>query len=283
MAKTQYILKELRRDHNWNLPEFCPYCNARLIAVADEGNKVICPNDDCVTKIAGRVAKWVKVLDIKEIGEATIDDLVNKCRINSLDKLYADDFYLIHKLNEIDGYGEKSVKKIIDELRFHTKISLVKFIAGLNISGISEKILEKSFRANNLKTINDVMTCKSFVCDGVGETLSNKIYNGLTNREREIIELLKYLTIVYEEDKVMNTNGKLNGASFCFTGAASRPRKELQQMVVDNGGEVKTSIVKGLTYLVQADKNSTSTKSQKAKAMGVQLISEEEFVNMCGG
>lgn len=283
MAKTHYILKELRKQHNWNLPVCCPLCGSTLISDPFDGNKVVCPNDNCICHTSGKIAKWVKTLDIKEIGEATIDDLVNDCQVNSLDKLYADDFAYIKKLYNKEGYGEKSINKIIDELRSHIEISLVKFIAGLNIGGISEKILEKSFKANNLKTINEVMSCKSFICDGVGETLSNKIYNGLTNREREIVELLKYLTVVYKEDKKTMGNGVLNGASFCFTGAASRPRKELQQMVIDNGGEVKSSIVKGLTYLVQADKNSTSTKSQKAKSLGVQLISEDEFVEMCQG
>lgn len=73
---------------------------------------------------------------------------------------------------------------------------------------------------------------------------------------------------------------KLAGKSFCFTGALSLKRNEAQQMVKDLGGECKSSVSRGLTYLVQADPDSESTKSKKAKKLGTRVIGEEEFLKM---
>ena len=70
------------------------------------------------------------------------------------------------------------------------------------------------------------------------------------------------------------------GQSFCFTGAMEKPRKELENLVVANGGEVKKSVSKGLTFLVMKDPNSTSTKAQKARKLGTTCISEEQFMEM---
>ena len=67
--------------------------------------------------------------------------------------------------------------------------------------------------------------------------------------------------------------------SFCFTGAMAYKRADLEKMVVDNGGTV-SSVNKTLTYLVQADPDSTSAKSEKAKKFGTAIISPEAFLEM---
>jgi DNA ligase (NAD+) len=71
----------------------------------------------------------------------------------------------------------------------------------------------------------------------------------------------------------------LSGQSFCFTGKMSKPRKELEQIAEAAGGEIK-SVGKGLTFLVQADPSSASSKTKKAEKYGVQIISEEQFMAM---
>jgi DNA ligase (NAD+) len=74
--------------------------------------------------------------------------------------------------------------------------------------------------------------------------------------------------------------GGLTGKSFCFTGSMTRKRGDLEGMVTAAGGVVKGSVGKGLTYLVIADPNSTSSKAVAARKNGTTCISEEEFVEM---
>lgn len=270
-------VQELKENHNWNIPTTCPNCGKELIL---DGKKLKCSNPYCFSYLSGRIAKWVKTLDIKEIGEATIKDLIEN-GVTELQGLYIDDFYYIRTLQSKEGYGEKSVNKIIDELKAHLEVSLVQFFTGLNIDGISEKILEKTFACHNIKTVSDVLSCKSFVCDGVGEILSDRIINGLSMLCNDISDMMNFIIIKTVEDKEMN-DGVLNGKSFCFTGEASLPRKELQKLVEDNGGVNLSSVSKKLDYLVLADVNSKSTKTQKAKSLGVTLLSEEDFFKMVG-
>jgi DNA ligase (NAD+) len=73
---------------------------------------------------------------------------------------------------------------------------------------------------------------------------------------------------------------KLTGKSFCFTGVMSRPRAELVALVHAHGGEVRGSVRRGLTYLVQADPTSRTVKTREARASGVAIIGESEFFTM---
>jgi DNA ligase (NAD+) len=78
-------------------------------------------------------------------------------------------------------------------------------------------------------------------------------------------------------DLIAKKQGALTGKSFCFTGEISIRRGDAMRLVQQKGGEVKSSVSKGLTYLVQANKNSVSTKTQKARKYGTKVINESEF------
>ena len=109
---------------------------------------------------------------------------------------------------------------------------------------------------------------------GIGPVKAASIASGIKQLEKTVRELVKHVTI--EAPKV----GKMGGKSVCFTGAAKRPRKELQAMAEGAGLEVKDSVTKGLTYLVMADPTSISSKAEKARKLGTKCISEEEFAGM---
>ena len=91
-----------------------------------------------------------------------------------------------------------------------------------------------------------------------------------------------FVTIKNAAPKKVVVGGSLGGKSFCFTGAASMPRKELWALVEKNGGIVHESMKKETDYLVLADVNSTSSKAVKARKQGTTLLSEDDFVKMCG-
>lgn len=76
------------------------------------------------------------------------------------------------------------------------------------------------------------------------------------------------------------SGGPLAVMRFCFSGPSERPRKELEQPVENNGGDVASGVAKGVTHLVLADPTSASTKGQKAKKLGTQIISEDTFIGL---
>ena len=80
---------------------------------------------------------------------------------------------------------------------------------------------------------------------------------------------------------MQNTGGVLEGKSFCFTGElVSMKRADAQNLVKSKGGFVKTSVVKGLSYLVTNDTSSGSSKNKKAADLGIPVINEKEFLDM---
>jgi DNA ligase (NAD+) len=114
---------------------------------------------------------------------------------------------------------------------------------------------------------------------GVGDVKATSIYQGVQDLKPQIKELAKYVTI----EQVRATNmGKLSGKSFVFTGKANHPRKELEAMVTDVGGEVRNSVSAGTTYLVTNDPTSGSSKNLKAQKLGTIIITEQQFIDMVG-
>lgn len=270
-------LIELSKAHNWGLPTVCPKCGGALV-LSENHKQLYCGNTNCKSYISGRLTKFTNTLEVKEFGTATVEKIAEK--FDNVSCIYKDDVY--DYLKTLDGYGERSIAKMRKEVAAHNEMTLAKFIAAFNIEDIGEKVAQKIIDNTGAKTLADLqkMQYTQYEGEGVRALTAKKLRDGLTALADDMNEVLKYVKIVGVEEPV---EGNLGGKSFCFTGAASRPRKELQQMVKDNGGIVFDSCKKGLDYLVLADPNSTSTKAVKARRDGVNLISEEDFVKMCGG
>lgn len=273
-------IQALAQAHKWNLPTACPVCGGELV-LSDNHCQLKCANDFCKSKFAGRINKWTNTLDIKEFGLTTIETLIDNGVIDTISSLYTMD---LDKIATIEGMGNRSAAKMKKELDSHKEMSLAKFIAGFNIDGVGEKVIENIIKFNGFKSFTDFFGSDSsqrFVCDGVGAIISKKLSDGLNALREDMEKTLNFVTIKVEEPKVV-TGGVLGGKSFCFTGAASRPRKELWAMVEKNGGIIHESMKKDTSFLVLADPNSTSSKAVKARKQGTTLLSEEDFVKMCG-
>ena len=112
--------------------------------------------------------------------------------------------------------------------------------------------------------------------DGFGEKTAVDIVSGLQRLRDMIQELLRCIDVQTVEEVV----GSLAGKSFVLTGAMSRGRKLIAKDIEAAGGEVKSSVGKGLGFLVQADPSSESGKSRKAAKLGIPVISEADLMAM---
>ena len=130
---------------------------------------------------------------------------------------------------------------------------------------------------NGINTIDKLLSItknEMIKMGGIGPIKAEAIYNSLQTKKNTIIELGNFITFKDKE------NGLLSGMSFCFTGALDIKRGDAQKLVLSEGGTVKNNVSKGLTYLVQSNPKSNSTKSQKARKYGTKIIDEEEFLSM---
>lgn len=274
-------LIELSKTYKWNIPTSCPICGSEL-NLTENHKKLSCTNDYCKSKYSGRITKWTSVLGIKEFGMVTIEKFLNIGIINTISSLYKIDY---QKVALLEGFGEKSADNLKNEIESHKKMTLSQFIAGYNIDSIGEKVVQKIINAKGFKNFGDfykIKNHKDFICEGVGDSTALKLFNGLAALGQDMLETLRFVEII-EEEKVESSSNSLNGKSFCFTGAMKNKRKDLEAKVIDFGGIVHDGIKKNpLTdYLVIADPNSTSSKAMAARKLGVSLISEDDFLEMC--
>lgn len=271
------ILENLTKDHENNLKishiEYCPVCREKTEI---SGKFLICPNLNCKGKEIGNLNRWIDALNIMDISEKTINLLYN----NGLIKEPADFYKLnVEDISCLERMGEKSAEKIVNNLVNNIVLDLSTFISGLNIPNFSksraELLIENGI--DNLEKMLKATKEDLVKIKGIESKTAELIVNGLLNKRKTIFNLLTYITIKER------TIGKLNGLSFCVTGALNTmDRKEFIAKVTQNGGSYKSSVVKGLTYLVTNDTESGSSKNKKAKENGVKIINEQEFLTLIG-
>ncbi len=253
-------------------PEHCSECNSLLV---QSGEYLLCTNTaTCPAQTSGRIKIWISDLNIMEWGDALIDRLVESGKVNTVADLYR---LSIDDLMSIDRMGDKSAKKCHKLLWDKTTIPLDIFLGALGIPLIGSSTIRQIVGAG-CDTVDKFLNedAEFFkTVSGVGPSRAESLYNGLQSNRQLINEILTLGVKMAETNK----DGKLNGKKFCFTGAMENKRKDLEQMVVDNGGEVK-SVGAGLTYLVTNDNDSTTTKMMKAIKLGIKIITEKDFLKM---
>ena len=167
---------------------------------------------------------------------------------------------------------DKSIQK-------HRKMSLAVFVAGFDIEGIGETVVQKLVDAgyNSLQKLFDASAADFAAVYGFAEIMAETMVNGLLDNKDEMLKLLDGRLV----EITGGAEGKLSGSSFCFTGELkTMKRADAEALVKENGGSCKSSVTKDLTYLVTNDTSSGSSKNQKAAKYGVSIINEEEFLKL---
>ncbi|NLM00625.1 MAG: NAD-dependent DNA ligase LigA [Treponema sp.] len=285
IPKIEYVLpsKNSEEEKSYSeieFPKICSTCKTKLL---DEGTRLYCPNPKCPKKVLHRLKKWISVLDIRDLGEIMITKLFESGTVKNIANLYelTEETLTPFFLNEESINREKKslgATKVVQAIQAKRKISLAKFVAGLNIEGIGETLMEKLIDGgfDVLEKITSAGVEDISKVNFFGEITAQSLLNGLKECSNEI-ELLKE----YVEIEKPQKEGKLSNLTFCFTGELfTMKRSVAENLVKENGGTVKNSVVKGLSYLVTNDKKSGSSKNKKAVELNIPVIDEQEFLKM---
>jgi len=253
-------------------PANCPACGSDVI---ESGEYFQCPNvASCPEQRAGRIKNWIKELNVLEVGDTLIERLVENNLVNSVADLYK---LTVKDLASLERMGVKSAQKCIDNLNALKEVPLEVFLGGLSIPLIGQSTI-KAIAGTGCDTLEKFGKMKASDFErvsGIGPSRAQSLADGLQTYKDVIAELLANGVVVKTKESIM---GKLTGKSFCFTGALAIKRAVAEKMVEDEGGENKSGIVKGLSFLVIADPSSTSSKAVKARSLGTTLLSEESFM-----
>lgn len=270
-------VEKLAKEHDWNLPTKCYLCGSKL-AINDTWSRIYCPNNSCPSYAYTRICRYLSRMGVMEIAGATVQTLIDEGFIKDIPDLYKIDW---DEVAELDGFGVRSTSKMKKEIDNHRDCTLPQFLSGFNIAGMGETQIEKMVKD---MTLDEVLHAKpnDFLTRGISTITATKFYNGLQSLIVIILKTSKFVNIDYdyEEDEPELVSNKLEGMSFCFTGKIEGyTRQELEQMVIENGGTI-SSVKKGLTALVTDDSESGSSKNQKAKQLGIRVISSKEFLKL---
>jgi len=255
-------------------PKICGVCNTELV---DAGTRLYCPNPACPKRLLHRLEKWVSVLDIRELGEKLLRQLFEKNRVTRIHELYT---LTAEELAEFDRMGELSAAKVIRHIQTKRELSLAVFTAGFDLEGVAETTMEK-IAASGFDTLEKLRAAS--VADlasvyGLGEITASVITEGLKECAAEMDAVLK-TKIISIAPPPSEESQPMRGMSFCFTGELkSMKRGEAEEKIKALGAQSKSSVVKGLTYLVTNDPSSGSSKNKKARELGIKIINEDEFL-----
>lgn len=260
------------------LPTSCPCCGGDL--EVQENGMVKCINPNCRQKLSHKVFSFLISMGIKGAGKSFVADAVQDITDlpDFISRIIKSDEDAVKWAGGING------SKVATRVRKNLKrsITISKFLACFDIEGIGEGQIDKVLKAipeADLAFFLHPGSASQFICRGVGTEIAEKMYKGLLECSAEIEACLPYFNVAANAPEEKPTEGKLLGLSFCFTGSMTYKRSDLEKMVTENGGTI-SAVNKNLSYLVQQDPNSTSSKSEKARKLGTKIISPEEFLNM---
>lgn len=281
------------KSGNFKIPDKCPICGQPTRIIKDNDSEVLyCTNEDCKGRLLGKLTHAVSksALNIDGFSESTIEKFINLGWLNSIKDIY----HLSNHENDmktIDGFGKKSVEKLLNSIEKSRKTTLDRFLYSLSIpllgKSASQDIAENC-TIENTSSIGNFM--QIMITDGaehfrsisgIGDSLINSLNSYFNIHCSEIFELTKEFK--FESPIVLDETPKtLQGKTFVVTGSVNhyKNRDELKADIVVHGGTVVGSVSSKTSYLINNDINSTSSKNQKAKSLNIPIISEEDFLKM---
>lgn len=288
------VHNSIDKSGNFNIPSKCPICGQPTRIIKENDSEVlICENPDCKGKLLGRLvhAASRNALDIENLSESTIEKFINLGWLNSIKDIY----HLSNHENDmktIDGFGKKSVEKLLNSIEKSRKTTLDRFLYSLSIpllgKSASQDIAENC-TIENTSSIGNFM--QIMITDGaehfrsisgIGDSLINSLNSYFNIHCSEIFELTKEFKFDKPNIVLDETPKTLQGKTFVVTGSVNhyKNRDELKADIVVHGGTVVGSVSSKTSYLINNDINSTSSKNQKAKSLNIPIISEEDFLKM---
>lgn len=247
-------------------PEECSCCGSKLVR---DGVNVRCMNKECPDQVIHRLVNFIKKLGVMSASNATLKNF----GISSFEKL----------INFMPDKKYKSQVKLYDEL--YAKVfsqSKEKLLGAMNFVGLSEKLIDKIVSHYGYDAVESGNIDRSSLPEGIGDITLDKFLEDLP-------EALEHVNLVANDSRwhwSPSESGSSKASlsikgSICVTGSLKfGSRSKFLEFAKQHGYEPKSGVSKGLTYLINNDVNSSSSKNKKAKSLGVNILSEDDFMKL---
>jgi len=263
------------------IPTMCPDCQTQLVKLESEV-ALYCVNENCPAQIKGKLIHFASrgAMDIEGLGEAIINLFVDKGYLKSFVDIYNLP-KIADELKSLEGFGQKSIDNLFASIEKSKIQPFHKVLFALGIRYVGAGVARKL--TNAFKTIQNIKNKSAEELeevDEIGPSISGSLIQYFSNSENtSIIDSLIEKGLNFETEISEFGNQKLNGLSFVVTGSLSSfTRDETKEKIISAGGKFLSSVSKKTDYLVAGE--NAGSKLEKAKELGVKVLSEEEFNNL---
>lgn len=270
--------------HNSNavfeFPKLCPSCQSPVVKENDEA-AIRCINPDCPAQLLRNLIHFCSrdAMDIEGLGPAIIETFVDNGLISKTEDIYTLTYDKINSA-QLEGFKEKSINNIINSIENSKKNDLGKLIFGLGIRHIGAKagnLLAAHFK--NMQAVMHASVDDILEIDGFGDIMAESVVDFFGNeKSRELIKSLEESGVNMESKAVIEDN-RFENKTFVLTGTLpTLKRAEASKIIESYGGKTSSSVSKKTSYVLAGEE--AGSKLDKANALGIEIITEEEFMEM---
>ncbi len=269
-----------RRDGSeipFKMIENCPICGSKLVKKDNEVN-YFCTNSECDGRYIESLIHFASrdAMNIEGFGENIVEDFYNMGYLKRIS-----DYYELYnhkeELMELEGFGEKSINNLLDNVESSKSNSMEKLLFGLGIKHVGKKtakILSEYFNTMDNLINSDIETLSDI--PDIGEVIASSIVDYFKNNMNLINKLKEFNLNMNYIGKEKNINENFNGKTFVLTGTlSSMSRDEAKELIESLGGINTSSVSKKTDVVIVGD--SPGSKYDKAKELGITIWNEEEF------
>ena len=271
--------KRTGEEKDFEMPTVCPVCGAQ--AVREEGEAAwYCNGIECPAKLYRGIIHFAsrEAMDINGLGEAIIEELINRGLISNITDIYKLTFGDIASLKK---NGKKFAQNLIDAIEESKHRDLYRLVNALGIRHVGVKLAKTLCKTYN--TMDKLMGAtyeELYMKEEIGKIIAKSITDFFKEEQTlDLINKLKEYGVNMEAIKEEGTDERFAGLTFVLTGTLEKySRDEAQEIIEKLGGKTSGSVSKKTSYVLAGE--SAGSKLTKAQELGVKIITENEFEEM---
>ena len=271
------IAEKFENSTEIQIPETCPCCKEKL---TQKGPLLFCTNKECKEQIVDKITHFASrdAMNIEGFSEKTAESIYENLNIRNLSDIYS---LTKEDLLTLEKFKDKKAENILNSIEKSKNTELYRFLYALGIAEVGVKTAKELARYfKTFERIKNATIEQLIAINDVGEIMAENIFS-FFNEHDNIVEIERLFDggiSIKEENLNTQINTNFENKTFVLTGTLSKPRNEIEDLIQTLGGKTSSSVSKKTDYVLAGE--SAGSKLDKAKSLGIKIITEEEFNKM---
>jgi len=281
IPKVVRVTKQGNARRPFHMPKHCPICGGNIVREEDEAASR-CVNTNCPARLKESISHFAgrPVMNIDGMGDALVDQLVDRGLVKSVSDIYA---LTVDQIAGLDRMGQKSAQNVHKNIEKSRENPLPRVLVGLGIRFVGVRtavLLAEAFGSLDAIAEADIETLEQ--AEEVGPKVAGTIYGFFREpRNRELVERLRAAGLKFTHPKKVRQTGLFDGLTFVLTGTLPNlTREQATEKIEAAGGKVTGSVSKKTSFVVAGEE--AGSKLDKARTLGVPVLTEDLFMEKLG-